>query len=122
MSETTHEGWANRETWAANLWFANDEGLYRSVLDLAGEALDSVDVDDFAPFDSIEKAAAYQLERMLEDFYDELVDQAFGMGSAAGVEANEELKTMVRDIGSTWRIDYAELAAHWVTDAKESRS
>src|SRR5690349_206052 len=24
----TYEGWSNYETWAVNLWLANDEGLY----------------------------------------------------------------------------------------------
>lgn len=31
MSDTKYNGWTNRETWSANLLFANDEGSYRYI-------------------------------------------------------------------------------------------
>ena len=29
-----YEGWRNYETWAVNLWLANDEGIYNGARDL----------------------------------------------------------------------------------------
>ena len=35
-----YEGWRNYETWAVNLWLANDEGIYNGAreLDLSDDA------------------------------------------------------------------------------------
>lgn len=108
MTET-YEGWANRETWAANLWFANDEGLYREVLELAGQAIN--EAED-------RQEADYNLADTLKDWFDGLTAAAFGKGD---FEATDELKTMIEDIGSAWRIDWDEIATHWVTDELENR-
>lgn len=109
-----YEGWTNRETWAANLWLANDEGLYRSVCDLADEALEE-GTEDVGVFDAPEKSAAYLLEATLKDFYEELVgtlDEA----------PNASLLNMVTDIGSVWRINWAEIAGNWIIDAVERKA
>lgn len=31
MSDVAHEGWSNRETWAINLWLANDASLHAAA-------------------------------------------------------------------------------------------
>jgi len=36
MASNGYQGWANWETWNVALWFGNDEGLYRAVLDYRG--------------------------------------------------------------------------------------
>ena len=37
-NDRKYNGWTNYETWCVNLWFENDEGLYRDLLYLAQEA------------------------------------------------------------------------------------
>lgn len=34
MTDTTYNGWVNRETWNANLRLTNEEGLFRAALRL----------------------------------------------------------------------------------------
>lgn len=107
MSDDTYEGWANRETWATNLWFANDEGLYNQVREMAQEAISfASDADD----------ASYQLVTMLKQLMDELTDASQSRGDWEGVKPTDELVTMIEDIGSQWRIDWHEIAEHWVAD------
>ena len=38
MAEETYNGWANWETWSANLWLTNDEGTYTYMMETVGGA------------------------------------------------------------------------------------
>lgn len=38
MTDTTYNGWANRETWAVNLWMSNDESSYFAAKEAAARS------------------------------------------------------------------------------------
>jgi hypothetical protein len=102
-----YNGWANRETWAANLWLTNSPELYEATLDAVRSAR----------AEGIAAAAEYGFG----------VGRHTGAGTfdtimgGGGLEDIAELlrddprngtpEMMLRDIGSAWRIDWRELFA-----------
>lgn len=83
-----YNGWTNRETWAVNLWIDNERGLYERVQEMAKEN------------DNL-----YDLTESLKDLFDELFD----MESIFG-DNGRELVMMMNDIGSLYRVNWAEIA------------
>ena len=71
---TTYEGWGCYETWAVNLWIANEEGAYRYWRDLVAVALDHHGYADAESDDERAKArdeAMRGVAAMLEAEYEE---------------------------------------------------
>lgn len=95
MNTETYQGWANRETWAFNLHWQNDQGLY----------------------DAVREHAAEQIEASVK--YGEHSDSGLGQSTIDYVEElleesrphNEQAYRVIREIGSWWRIDRAEVGA-----------
>ena len=88
MSDTTYNGWTNRETWSASLMFSNDEGHYRYI---------NNQVRLFASEDNTEK---------------EIIDLFRGFGEMLTDNAKAEIgdfdKVNWLEIGQDW-IDEIEL-------------
>lgn len=90
MTDETYNGWANRETWAFNLHWQNEESTYYMVLGWAQDLLvESSGLSD--------RGLGERIIGLYEDYLD---DQAHEEGPYAfGV---------LSDIGSFWRIDAEE--------------
>ena len=87
-NEDNYQGWANRETWAFNLHWSNDQGFYNFVLDQAGHYLaEHPDTSD----------------RGLGEAVVEFVQEELP-------ELSPELWELMRsDVGSFWRVDHEEV-------------
>lgn len=109
MSDETYNGWTNRETWALNLWLSNDEWLYRTAIERAGEA-----AQDYS--DAMER---WRLEPT-----DSGLHERIGRKLIEFVEAElpewewNEYALMREDVGSLWRVDLQELGSAFAEAAE----
>ncbi len=97
MSDDTYQGWKNRETWAFNLHWSNDQGLYSETLEQARQYLkQSAEADDY----NLGEFVIAYWRNFLDDYVDEF-----------GTPVPDELQMFDREVGSWWRIDEAEIGA-----------
>lgn len=97
-----YNGWTNRETWATALHIDNDYGLLHNALDYVREETrgeDEVDIYDLA------EGFKYQLEEDILTF--------------ENVRENRSLWLMLTDIGSLYRVNWREIAQHYLDQVKE---
>ena len=97
-----YNGWTNRETWATALHIDNDYGLLHNALEYVREETrgeDEVDIYDLA------EGFKYQLEEDILTF--------------ENVRENRSLWLMLTDIGSLYRVNWRELAEHYLDQVKE---
>lgn len=86
----TYNGWANRETWAFNLHWQNDQGFCGWVLDMArGYLEDRPEAGDLSLGEHIVSQVTEELAELSPSLWELLRE----------------------DVGSFWRIDYAETGA-----------
>lgn len=95
-----YNGWTNRETWAVKLWWDNSSGDQEYFW---GEA------KRFRK----EKKPAYEFADFLKEQYEEMEDSVYNG------EGNEDAKSMVKDVGSSWRVDWREIAESYYSDVAE---
>jgi len=92
-----YNGWTNRETWAVNLWLDNDRGLYETVQELAKHT-----------------DCCTEPLMCLEESLEALFDDAF----ADIAEISQEGLTMLKDIGSLYRVNWREIAENILEELK----
>lgn len=85
-SHETYNGWTNRETWAVHLYITNDEGLY-------GYMREEV---------RAENDAAGAIRDWFEAQAEILADDPKSL--------SRDLRMMLTDIGSLWRVNWQEVA------------
>lgn len=111
--EETHEGWKNRETWAFNLHWANDQGLYNETLERAREYLVETygHAWDAMPEDEL-KAAAWGVGEHIRDYWHDAIKE-WHEYDPSDTERLPETLAMFRDeVGSWWRVDPGETGAN----------
>lgn len=95
----TYNGYANRETWAFNFHWQNDQGFYGETLEQA--RLFVREWDD-------EKAIPLADSQLGEHIVTHWRDNIDGYEETFGKLA-PELRMFDREVGSWWRIDYKEV-------------
>jgi hypothetical protein len=114
MSENSLEynGWTNRETWAANLYIGNDQGLQDQALEIVEREFNRGDGETR----SDERSAGITLAASrLEIWIGQLFTRA-GYSEEFGSEWPAALADMAADIGSLYRINYREIAEGLLED------
>lgn len=96
-TDDTYNGWTNRETWAFMLYVTNDQGLAES-------ARERVLCADAHPEDA------------LKDLAESLFTRA-GYGYEYGDTWPDSLADIASDIGSLWRVNWAECVDALTEDA-----
>lgn len=111
-TDDTYNGWANRETWAANLHIDNDPGIYGWVEETAEGVLE----------DALTEAANGELfgnttvkERLTWRLAEHICDCITGIIDEMSRDS-EQVSMMAQDIGSLWRVNWFEIAEGWAED------
>lgn len=101
--DETYNGYRNRETWAFNLHWQNDQGLYNGTLERGQEWWDD-DHPDWWDDD----VKTHRLGEYIVTYWQYFIrDYKENFGS----ELPEGLAMLRDEVGSWWRIDYAEVGA-----------
>ena len=99
MEHEDYNGWRNRETWALVLHINNDQGLQAWALELT-ELL----VAEHGP------TAFNRIGERIVDGFEEILAEAAEEGS----EQARWAFTVLSDVGSFWRIDWAEVGESFI--------
>lgn len=114
MAGETHEGWTNRETWAASLYINNEEAWYHEARAVVSQALEDATGE---PSDDLtaEQKAEYlpEVADALRTAFAETEWDLSHVHDTFG-QIPERLASVVQEIGSLWRINWDEIAKHQV--------
>lgn len=108
MEEQRHQGWYNRETWATALHIDNDQALLEIALDYARQEIEG--------HDKGEEINSYHLGETLKHWIEE------DLLTLENISGNRSLWLMLTDIGSLYRVNWRELADHYLDQAREGAS
>ena len=105
-TDTTYNGWTNRETWMVNLWLTNDAGTYEYLAEFCQNVgPETVRVSDAFTY---ERERVHVLAALLPDFIAEIIDP-----NEQRYEANAIGDLLTYALA---KVDYTQLAAHFIED------
>ena len=96
-----YNGWTNRETWAVNLHLSNKRDWYQGAIDKVAGVLRANP-----------ETTAVLMGDVLRDYWDT------DIFCDPDLELEWEV-IVLRDVGSEWRVNWIEIAGHWIADTKE---
>lgn len=100
-TDTTYNGWTNRETWMVNLWLTNDQGTYNALAELVS-GIES----EATEFGTISRE--HRIADALVGFVDDII---------APPDADVEYGLAVDLINAALgRVDWRELADNYAED------
>jgi hypothetical protein len=108
-----YNGWTNRETWGLALHIDNDEGLQETASELIGQAfLENIDTEKEDGWQD----GLYEAEKALADWADDIFSPEYW-----GQETlSAGLLSMLKDVGSLYRVNFREIAEGWLEDEIQS--
>ena len=96
-----YNGWTNRDTWADNLPLSNKQDWYQGAIDKVAAQLHIA--ADTSPV---------YMGDVLREYWDT------DIFCDPDLELEWEV-IVLRDVGSEWRVNWTEIAEHWIADTKE---
>lgn len=95
------EGFSNKETWAVALHLDNNKWMQEKYLFIRDEVKGSA------------SRFALSLEKLVELWRDDLFQDTTGFYS---YQKMRDIRNMMQDVGSLWRVSWKELAEHLLKD------
>jgi len=125
--DTTYNGWTNRETWAMALWISNEQSWSEDIDSIASEVIkpyfeapewlneDSRYTWTFQDFGVYQSGMA---NRVMANRIEEYMQEMFDIESE--LMTPENIIKLLNDIGSLYRVNYDEIASHYIDTALDN--
>ena len=125
--DTTYNGWSNRETWAMALWISNEQSWSEDIDSIAIEVIKPYfeapewlndnsryawTFPDFGVYQS--RMATRTLANHIEEYMQEMFD------IESELMTPENIINILHDIGSLYRVNYIEIASHYIDTALDN--
>jgi hypothetical protein len=117
MNTEHYQGWTNRETWAVYQHINNDLAFYhyvKTAQQLIAEGVEAEHAEQIADDSTLKIATSIRFSNWLQEHFEELT--VTPVNQLRGPEVLE----MLFDIGSLWRVNWAEIATA-LTDQQVTR-
>ena len=112
-----HNGWTNRETWALALHIDNNEWMHNrrnELLERIKTAAGKRKNPDDCPWTNEEYVRFHYADK-LKDWAEGMTDSFFNGSKGPWAK---DIKMMVQDVGSFWRVNWQEIADNWIRDSE----